>query len=66
MFDAIDRSPRGRIITHAFHILLPDGDLPKVKGQDDADKARWVPIAEVRSEECFEDHHAIISFFVNV
>jgi bifunctional NMN adenylyltransferase/nudix hydrolase len=64
VFDAIDRSPRGRIITHAFHIQLPDGELPKVKGSDDAEKARWVPIAEVRSEECFEDHFEIISHFV--
>lgn len=64
VFDAIDRSPRGRIITHAFYIQLPDGDLPKVKGSDDADKARWVPIAEVRSEECFEDHYEIIQHFL--
>ncbi len=64
VFDAIDRSPRGRIITHAFHIQLPDGDLPKVKGSDDADKARWVPIAEVRSEECFEDHYEILQHFL--
>jgi bifunctional NMN adenylyltransferase/nudix hydrolase len=64
VFDAIDRSPRGRIITHAFYIQLPDGELPKVKGSDDAEKARWVPIAEVRSEECFEDHFEIISHFV--
>lgn len=64
VFDAIDRSPRGRIITHAFHIELPDGELPKVKGQDDADKARWVPIAEVRSEECFEDHYEILQHFL--
>jgi bifunctional NMN adenylyltransferase/nudix hydrolase len=64
VFDAIDRSPRGRIITHAFHIELPDGELPKVKGADDAEKARWVPIAEVRSEECFEDHYEIIQHFL--
>ena len=64
VFDAVDRSPRGRIITHAFHIQLPDGELPRVKGSDDAEKARWVPIAEVRSEECFEDHFEIISHFV--
>jgi len=64
VFDAIDRSPRGRIITHAFHIELPDGELPKVKGQDDADKARWVPIAEVKSEECFEDHYEILQHFL--
>ena len=64
VFDAVDRSPRGRIITHAFHIELPDGELPKVKGSDDAEKARWVPIAEVRSEECFEDHYEIIQHFL--
>jgi bifunctional NMN adenylyltransferase/nudix hydrolase len=64
VFDAIDRSPRGRIITHAFHIQLPDGELPKVKGSDDAEKARWVPIAEVRSEDCFEDHYEIIQNFL--
>ena len=64
VFDAIDRSPRGRIITHAFYIQLPDGELPKVKGSDDADKARWVPIAEVKSEECFEDHYEIIQHFL--
>jgi bifunctional NMN adenylyltransferase/nudix hydrolase len=64
VFDAIDRSPRGRIITHAFHIALPDGELPKVKGADDAEKARWVPIAEVKSEECFEDHWEILQHFL--
>lgn len=64
VFDAIDRSPRGRIITHAFFIRLPDGELPKVKGADDAEKARWVPIAEVRSEECFEDHYEILQHFL--
>jgi len=64
VFDAIDRSPRGRIITHAFHIQLPDGELPKVKGSDDAEKARWVPIAEVQSDQCFEDHYEIIQHFL--
>lgn len=64
VFDAIDRSPRGRIITHAFHIILNDGEFPKVKGSDDAEKAKWVPIAEVNSEECFEDHWEIIQHFL--
>lgn len=64
VFDAIDRSARGRTITHAFHIQLPDGELPRVKGSDDAEKARWVPIAEVKSEECFEDHYEILQHFL--
>lgn len=64
VFDAIDRSPRGRIITHAFFIQLPDGELPKVKGSDDAEKARWVPIADIKPEECFEDHYEILQHFL--
>jgi bifunctional NMN adenylyltransferase/nudix hydrolase len=64
VFDAVDRSPRGRIITHCFKIVLPDGALPKVKGSDDAEKARWVPIAEVRSDECFEDHYDMVMWAV--
>jgi bifunctional NMN adenylyltransferase/nudix hydrolase len=66
VFDAVDRSPRGRIITHCYKIELPDGALPKVKGSDDAEKARWVPIAEVRSDECFEDHYDMVQWAVGV
>ena len=64
VYDAIDRSPRGRIITHAFLIQLPDGELPKVKGSDDALRAKWIPISSVKSEECFEDHFEIIQNMV--
>ena len=64
VFDAIDRSPRGRIITHAFFIKLPDGELPKVKGADDALRAKWIPISSVKSEECFEDHWEILQHFL--
>jgi bifunctional NMN adenylyltransferase/nudix hydrolase len=60
LFDAIGRSPRGRIITNAYKIVLPDGPLPKVKGADDSEKAKWVPIGELKSEDCFEDHYEII------
>jgi bifunctional NMN adenylyltransferase/nudix hydrolase len=66
VFDAIDRSSRGRTITHAFKIVLPDGELPKVKGQDDAEKAVWRPISEVNSEFCFEDHFEIIQYMLGV
>jgi bifunctional NMN adenylyltransferase/nudix hydrolase len=64
VFDAIDRSSRGRTITHAFKFVLPDGDLPRVKGQDDAEKAKWIPIAEVSSDQCFEDHFSIIEWSI--
>ena len=64
VFDTIDRSSRGRTITHAFNIVLPDGELPKVKGQSDAKRAFWRPLSEVRSEDCFEDHYQIIQFFI--
>ena len=66
VFDAIDRSPRGRIITHAFLIQLPDGELPKVKGGDDAARAKWIPIDEIKSDVCFEDHWEIISTLVGL
>ena len=65
VFDGVDRSERGRVITHAFAISLPDGPLPKVKGMDDADKARWVPLSEVKSSECFDDHYEIIQWAKN-
>ena len=68
VFDAINRSERGRTITHAFHIRLIDGEwnLPKIKGSDDAEKAQWVPLGKVRSEEMFEDHFDIIQYFLGV
>jgi len=61
VFDDPNRSARGRTITHAFLVKLKDDTaLPKVKGQDDADKARWVPIADLKRENFFEDHFDII------
>lgn len=63
VFDAIDRSQRGRTITHAFKFVLADGyDLPKVKGSDDAAWSGFMPIASVKRNQCFEDHHDIISW----
>jgi bifunctional NMN adenylyltransferase/nudix hydrolase len=61
VFDDPNRSSRGRTITHAFLIKLKDEPtLPKIKGMDDADKARWVPINHVKRDMMFEDHYAII------
>ena len=67
-FDAPNRSARGRTITQAFYIDLGVGELPKVKGSDDAEKAFWVPLNEVvkQRDRFFEDHFAIISYFTKV
>jgi len=64
VFDAVDRSPRGRIITHTHKIVLPDGPLIKVKGADDAEKAAMRAIADIRSDECFEDHYEMVQWGV--
>ncbi len=66
VFDHPQRSLRGRTITHAFLFSFPVGDLPRVKGGDDADKARWVPLndfARMRSV-MFEDHFDIAYHFL--
>ncbi len=68
VFDHPDRSQRGRTITHAFHFDFPlGGELPKVKGSDDAEKARWFPIADALAmgPQLFEDHLHILEFFLH-
>ena len=65
-FDAPNRSSRGRTITQAFLIDLGVGELPKVKGSDDAAKAFWVPFNKVKQEKLFEDHYHIIDNFINI
>jgi bifunctional NMN adenylyltransferase/nudix hydrolase len=60
VFDDPNRSARGRTITHAFLFKLEDGDLPRVRGMDDADKARWIAIGELKRSDFFEDHFDII------
>jgi bifunctional NMN adenylyltransferase/nudix hydrolase len=66
VFDAPDRSLRGRTITHAFHFAFPSGELPAVKGGSDASRAQWVRLAEALAmgEQFFEDHLDIVRHFV--
>lgn len=68
VFDHPLRSPRGRLVTHAFHFDLGDMRPPEVQGSDDAMEAKWMPIAELPGieESCFEDHSAILDHFVGV
>jgi len=66
VFDAIERSTRGRTITHAFLIKLPNGELPRIKAGSDASTAKWIPISQINRNECFEDHYEIINYFTGV
>lgn len=68
VFDAPDRSLRGRVITHAFYFPLDDQhELPRVRGGDDAAKAQWFSFAQVNSmsTKMFEDHADIVDYFIN-
>lgn len=63
LYDDPYRSNRARILTNVFQFKLNDiGDLPKVKGSDDAQMAKWIPIAKFLKmrEQMFEDHYDII------
>lgn len=66
VFDHPGRSLRGRTITHAFAFVLPNGELSKVKGGDDAAKAKWFPLNDVleMGEFLFEDHLDIITWAI--
>jgi bifunctional NMN adenylyltransferase/nudix hydrolase len=66
VFDAPDRSQRGRTITHAFFFHLQDGEwnLPRIRGSDDAADAVWMPIGKLNPAEIFEDHADIIDYFL--
>lgn len=66
VFDHPDRSLRGRTITHCAYFDLGSGELPMVKGGDDAKKAFWLPLSELEAsvDKFFEDHYHIIKSFV--
>lgn len=61
LFDKVNRSLRARVITEAFLFKLPDlMEFPKVIGSDDAARAFWMPISEIKASDFFEDHAFII------
>lgn len=66
VFDDPGRSPRGRLITEAFHFQLQRDSLPEVTGSDDASQAWWCPITELPEIEAdlFEDHAIILNRFI--
>lgn len=65
VFDHPDRSPRGRLITQAFHFRFSRDELPQVQGADDAKEAVWWPIEGLSEIEAdlFEDHAVILDHF---
>jgi bifunctional NMN adenylyltransferase/nudix hydrolase len=68
VFDNPYRSLRGRTITHAYHVVLNLDYLPKVKADDDAMDAVWIPLATLAemSNLCFEDHIDIVAYFTKI
>lgn len=68
VFDAPNRSLRGRTITHASLYVLRQIALPKVKGSDDAEKAKWFPYVEFydMEDKLYEDHFHIVKHFIGL
>ena len=67
VFDAPDRSLRGRTVTHVFRLDLDAAaPPPDVCGRDDAEQACWVRRDEIRAEAMFEDHYAILQVMLNL
>ena len=64
LYDHPGRSLRGRTVTTAFHIdLKGERSLPKVRGSDDAAKAKWFPLNELvrLQDKMYEDHYHIVT-----
>ncbi|MDO4644127.1 MAG: bifunctional nicotinamide-nucleotide adenylyltransferase/Nudix hydroxylase [Cardiobacteriaceae bacterium] len=59
--DKPDRSAIGRVITHLHIFLLSVAILPEVRGTDDAAKAFWLPIDQLRRGQFHDDHYYLIS-----
>lgn len=65
VFDAKGRSSRGRTITHAFYIELPDtGVFPTIVAGDDAASAEFVEFSQIDTSQVYEDHWEIINYFI--
>ena len=65
IFDDPQRSTIGRVVTFGAHIRIPDNvRAASVIGADDAAKAMWVPIDELREHKMYDDHYHIIKYFL--
>lgn len=64
LYDKPDRSLRGRTVTVAYHFELAEtGELPPIKGGDDAAAAEWVSLSKLEGmrSQFFEDHYSIVT-----
>jgi len=66
LFDATDRSEKGRVITHAFFFDLHEGACPDVTPSSESYEAKWVHVSELAGYEglMFEDHFSILCRFL--
>jgi bifunctional NMN adenylyltransferase/nudix hydrolase len=67
VFDAPERSLRGRTITHAFHWKIPDHFDVNISAGSDASSAKWYPIFDVLESmhfDMYEDHQDIVSIML--
>jgi bifunctional NMN adenylyltransferase/nudix hydrolase len=68
VYDAPERSQRGRVITHAYKFEFPNrtSGLYKVTGDDDAEKAQWYSLSELLPDMFMDDHADIIQDLTGV
>ena len=68
VFDAPDRSERGRTITHAHFFDLGERPLPAVRADDDAASAAWTPIDTLAAHEdrFMDDHFQMLAHFLGL
>ncbi len=62
-FSALDRDPRGRVISTCFAAILPDSNQIKLQAGSDAADAGWFNINELPSLAF--DHEQVIQTVVN-
>jgi bifunctional NMN adenylyltransferase/nudix hydrolase len=68
LYDDPHRDERARIITQATLFELREGELPPVKGSDDAKTARWFAINQMLKNKMliYADHYDIITDMIGV
>jgi len=66
VIDNPNRDPRGRFITHIYHLTVDE--VYPVKGSDDAMEAFWITKEDFfnrRKDDFFLDHYKIIKHFLS-